>query len=394
MNSASILMNVATPAAAGAASCDADSNAAEGFSAALAALQQEPAVQQAAKGAPDAQAEEAKAPESEDVSALAVIAALLLQGSAAANDASETAAASTPADSGEDAASVTAAGTTALSVQGANDDQAATTAAAASAPAQDPSLAAAALRAATARGAGSRRDVQDSIDTAGQNGQSDTGGDAENRLVTDKLQSALTAALPGVAANAASVATAAAATAAAATAAFAGASSSVASQSVAAAVHLATTLSRENSADISNAAHAIIREPVGSPRWADEVGSRLMMMSVRGQQEGSLTLTPEHLGPLEVQINVSKDTANVWFGAQHADTRAALTDAMPRLRELLAASGLSLGQSGVSEQAPRRSAGDFATGRSGGAGAELANVAEAAPVAWRPLRSGLIDTYA
>lgn len=393
MNSASILMNVATPAAASAPCGDADANAGEGFSAALAALQEEPAVQQAAEGAPVAQSEDSKAPESEDVSALAIIAALLLQGSAAANDATEAAAAPVaPAESGEDTASVTAAGTSALSLLGGNDDTAAT--ASATTAAQDPSLAAAALRAATARGAGARRDAQDSIDTVAQNGQADADTDAENRLVTDKLQNALNAALPGVAANAASVATSAAATAAAATAAFAGASSSVASQSVAAAVHLATTLSRENSADISNAAQAIIREPVGSPRWADEVGSRLMMMSVRGQQEGSLTLTPEHLGPLEVQINVSKDTANVWFGAQHADTRAALTDAMPRLRELLAASGLSLGQSGVSEQAPRRGAGEAATGRSGSAGAELGNIAEAAPVAWRPLRSGLIDTYA
>jgi hypothetical protein len=64
------------------------------------------------------------------------------------------------------------------------------------------------------------------------------------------------------------------------------------------------------------------------------------------------------------------------------------------LRELLAASGLSLGQSGVSEQAPRRAAGDVAGSRSGGAIAEVAGSAESAPAAWRPLRSGLIDTYA
>jgi flagellar hook-length control protein FliK len=116
-------------------------------------------------------------------------------------------------------------------------------------------------------------------------------------------------------------------------------------------------------------------------------------MSVRGQQEGSLTLTPEHLGPLEVQISVNKDTANVWFGAQHAETRAALTDAMPRLRELLAASGLSLGQSGVSEQAPRRPTADVTASRSGAAAAAGLNTTEAAPV-WRPWRAGLIDTYA
>jgi flagellar hook-length control protein FliK len=162
---------------------------------------------------------------------------------------------------------------------------------------------------------------------------------------------------------------------------------------VAAAVHLATTLAREGTADAAAPLRAAIREPVGSPRWAEGISSRLVLMSVRGQQEGSLTLTPEHLGPLEVQISVNKDTANVWFGAQHAETRAALTDAMPRLRELLAASGLSLGQSGVSEQAPRRATPE-ASGRAAGATPELSAPAEVAAPAWRPLRAGLVDTYA
>lgn len=141
--------------------------------------------------------------------------------------------------------------------------------------------------------------------------------------------------------------------------------------------------------------HASLREHVGSARWADELGNRLVLMSVRGQQQGSLTLTPEHLGPVEVQISVNRDTTNVWFGAQHADTRAALTEAMPRLRELLAASGLSLGQSSVSEQAPREG---FTAPRSnpGSAAAAAASSAEAAdgPAIWRRWNPGLVDTYA
>jgi flagellar hook-length control protein FliK len=98
----------------------------------------------------------------------------------------------------------------------------------------------------------------------------------------------------------------------------------------------------------------VVHSTVGSPRWANELGSRLAMMTVRGQHEGSLTLTPEHLGPLEVRISVNQDTTNVWFGAQHADTRAALADAIPRLREMFAASGLALGQAGVSQDMPGR----------------------------------------
>jgi len=136
-----------------------------------------------------------------------------------------------------------------------------------------------------------------------------------------------------------------------------------------------------------------LRSPVGSPRWAEELGSRMVMMSTRGQQEGSLTLSPEHLGPLEVRISMQQNTASVWFGAQHADTRAALTEALPRLRELFAEAGLSLGHSGVSQDAPRRELQEAASQRRSGDGA----VIEAAETSLQPVRralSGLLDLYA
>jgi flagellar hook-length control protein FliK len=138
-------------------------------------------------------------------------------------------------------------------------------------------------------------------------------------------------------------------------------------------------------------AEQALRAPVGSPRWAEELGSRLVMLSARGQHEGSLTLTPEHLGPLEVRITVSQNTANVWFGAQQADTRAALAEAMPRLRELFADAGLALGESGVSQQAPREDGADavpWAASRE--AGAEE----QAAPPEVRRMASALLDLYA
>jgi len=163
-----------------------------------------------------------------------------------------------------------------------------------------------------------------------------------------------------------------------------------------AAVQVAVTAMRDSGSVVSAPVtpHASLRESVGSARWADELGNRLVLMSVRGQQQGSLTLTPEHLGPMEVQISVNKDTANVWFGAQHADTRAALVDAMPRLRELLASSGLSLGQSGVSEQAPREAFPAPASHRGSDPLALDVEQGETSATAWRRWNPGLLDTYA
>jgi len=67
-------------------------------------------------------------------------------------------------------------------------------------------------------------------------------------------------------------------------------------------------------------------------------------------QSATLSLSPQHLGPIQVRIDLQQSQINVNFSAAHADTRAALADAMPRLREMLAAGGLSLGQANVQQQ--------------------------------------------
>jgi flagellar hook-length control protein FliK len=172
-------------------------------------------------------------------------------------------------------------------------------------------------------------------------------------------------------------------------------SSGIEAPSGSASSHAATQLSALATATATPAAaaaeQAALRSPVGSPRWAEELGSRLVMMSTRGPNEGSLSLAPEHLGPLEVRISMHQQTANVWFGAHHADTRAALAEALPRLREMLAEAGLSLGHSGVSQEAPRHERRQSEALHSGDAPAGTA--LPLAPAAPRAL-SGLLDLYA
>lgn len=131
---------------------------------------------------------------------------------------------------------------------------------------------------------------------------------------------------------------------------------------------------------------------VGTPAWSDELGARLQLMAEKGHHLASLRLSPEHLGPLEVQISVQDDQATVWFGASNVDTRAALEQALPRLRELFAAQGMSLAHSGVFQQSPQAQgqARPVPTidGPSGGA----AEISESAPVTVS--RRGLLDAYA
>jgi flagellar hook-length control protein FliK len=138
-------------------------------------------------------------------------------------------------------------------------------------------------------------------------------------------------------------------------------------------------------------APAELQERVGSARWADDLATRITLMTAQGQQQGSLRLSPEHLGPLEVRIHVTQDTASVWFGAQHDETRAAIQDALPRLREMFAASGISLGQASVSRQAPRQNQSSHPGSRTQVARDDFVTHEISAP---SRTRLGLVDTYA
>jgi flagellar hook-length control protein FliK len=132
-----------------------------------------------------------------------------------------------------------------------------------------------------------------------------------------------------------------------------------------------------------------VHAPVGTPAWADDIGSRVIMMTESGHHTASLKLSPEHLGPLEINITVRDDKASVWFGAAHADTRAAIEMALPRLREMFEAQGLSLADAGVFREPPREQQVVKNT-TSGGQGEGTEEVTAVSTRA----RLGLVDAYA
>jgi flagellar hook-length control protein FliK len=98
----------------------------------------------------------------------------------------------------------------------------------------------------------------------------------------------------------------------------------------------------------------VIKSHVGSATWTEQLAGKLTLMVGRGIQSASIQLSPENLGPLEIRISVQNDQTSVWFGAAHAETRAALEQALPRLRELLAGQGLNLSDAGVFRETPRQ----------------------------------------
>jgi flagellar hook-length control protein FliK len=134
-----------------------------------------------------------------------------------------------------------------------------------------------------------------------------------------------------------------------------------------------------------------IRAPLGTHAWTRQLSDELAWMMQQGRDAASLKLSPEHLGPLEVRISMQDGGASVWFGASHADTRAALEQALPKLREMFASQGLALADAGVFREAPRQQhrSPSFKSNTAGNAAAtEVTSV--------KPATAGLrlLDTYA
>ncbi|HNQ75749.1 MAG TPA: flagellar hook-length control protein FliK [Pseudothauera hydrothermalis] len=104
-----------------------------------------------------------------------------------------------------------------------------------------------------------------------------------------------------------------------------------------------------------------VATPLGQQGWAEDVGSKLIWMSNRGESKAELVITPPNLGKIEVSINLNGDQATAQFLASTREAKEALEQAMPRLRELMAQSGVSLGQTSVNTSGDQRSGQDSAT---------------------------------
>ncbi len=141
----------------------------------------------------------------------------------------------------------------------------------------------------------------------------------------------------------------------------------------------------------------LIPVPVRDSAWAEQVGERVLLMAGKQMTSAEIRLTPAELGPLRVQVSVDDGAANVTFQAQHAVTREAIEQALPRLRELLAESGLSLGQASVGDQGVAEGKRDERSNPADLAAGEVIDSDEAGEAA-EPRRvvasDSLVDTFA
>ena len=97
-----------------------------------------------------------------------------------------------------------------------------------------------------------------------------------------------------------------------------------------------------------------VNTPLHTPRWNADFGERIVWMAKNDQQSAQISINPAQLGPVQITLNLHGDQASAVFASPHAEVRQAIQDAMPQLREMLASSGISLGQANVGAQLPQQ----------------------------------------
>jgi len=98
-----------------------------------------------------------------------------------------------------------------------------------------------------------------------------------------------------------------------------------------------------------------VQPPVGASGWGDALGQKVVWMAGQQQQVAELHLNPPNLGPMEVRLTISNDQISAQFVSHQPAVREAIEAAMPRLREMFADSGMTLGNASVSSDSlPQR----------------------------------------
>ncbi|BBI98774.1 flagellar hook-length control protein [Ferrigenium kumadai] len=147
-----------------------------------------------------------------------------------------------------------------------------------------------------------------------------------------------------------------------------------------------------------------IATPLGNSGWADDFSQKITWMSTQQNQVAELHLNPPDLGPLDVVLKISDSQATALFTSPHGAVREAVENALPKLREMLADNGITLGNTTVSDQAPRdrdtqgfmgQGSGTAAQQGGGGSAARLEGASTAAAqVATVRRHNGMVDTFA
>lgn len=149
-----------------------------------------------------------------------------------------------------------------------------------------------------------------------------------------------------------------------------------------------------------------IAPALGESPWAAALGQQALFIAKNQMGSAQLTLNPQHLGPIQVTLDLKHDQANAVFVSPHDAVRQAIEASLPQLRDMFTQAGLNLGQaqvqadlSGQFTKSSDQNSGSSANRRS--STSESDSIHEAGAVshdsnlmATQGITRGLLDTFA
>ncbi|MEM6817612.1 MAG: flagellar hook-length control protein FliK [Pseudomonadota bacterium] len=135
-------------------------------------------------------------------------------------------------------------------------------------------------------------------------------------------------------------------------------------------------------------------------QWGQQFAERVGWVIQAKVPRAQVRLHPEHMGPIEMAIEVDEQMARVQFNAAHPLTRDAIEQSLPRLKEMLEQQGLSLEQADVSSFSDRSGAEsaeadseEAVVGNTRSDSADREDTDGEQPISPVRAKRGLIDTY-
>ena len=102
-----------------------------------------------------------------------------------------------------------------------------------------------------------------------------------------------------------------------------------------------------NQSALQTASHSVsLDTQMGQPKWGNDFAQKIVWLAHQQHQVAELKLNPAHLGPVEIMLSLGGDNgtqAAAQFVSPHLAVREAIEAALPRLREMMAESGIQLG---------------------------------------------------
>lgn len=147
----------------------------------------------------------------------------------------------------------------------------------------------------------------------------------------------------------------------------------------------------------ANTVQIRLATPFADAAWAQEVDQKLNWIVTSARQQADLILNPPDLGRIEVTLVVKGDEVNASFASPHQAVRDAIEESLIRLRESLAESGISLGQTHVGRDSSRDAPflGADSNTRQARELRQEAGIALRPASAWMPAQGrGMVDVFA